>query len=229
MFKTEQLAENVTLYLGDCREVIPTLGPVNAVITDPPYGIEDIVGNYSRFQNDNTDHHILNDKDLSCMVQSFALIKKQFNNIWVAAFYSPRISREFFSVTMDMDYYGEIVWDKKILGLGNDIRYQHENIGVFKIGEPERVNQTSSVITYLRVGAEKSRHPHEKPTQVMHKLCSIFPGKVILDPYMGTGTTGAAAIQLNRGFIGIELDENYFDLSVKKVSAALKQPTPFWE
>lgn len=227
MFNSEQLADNVTIYCGDCREVIPSIEKIDAVISDPPYGIEELVGGYSRFPG--SDHNIANDKDLDCMEEMLKLVKQKFNNIWVAAFYSPRITREFFRVTAELDYFGELVWDKKILGLGNDIRYQHENIGVFKIGEPERVVPSSSVITFVRVGSERSVHPHEKPTQLMNKVCSIIPGKIIFDPFMGTGTTGAAAVQLNRGFVGIELDPKYFDLARKKISEALKQPMAFWE
>jgi DNA modification methylase len=55
------------------------------------------------------------------------------------------------------------------------------------------------------------------------------PGKIILDPFMGSGSTGVAAVQLKRGFIGVEFDQKYFDIARKRISEALKQPVAFWE
>lgn len=234
MFKTEQLADDVTLYCGDCREVIPTLIKVDAVISDPPYGIEDLVGGYGRTQLAKEglhDRNIANDKNLDCVSDALNLIMNNFDDIWLALFYSSRISPVFFKVTDALDYYGELIWDKKVLGMGEQIRYQHENIAVFKWGEPKQTfGSCSSMMTYLLLkGDNKSVHPHEKPMQIMHNICAVTPGRIILDPFMGTGTTGAAAVQLKRGFIGIELEPRYFDLARKKVGEAIKQPVAFWE
>jgi site-specific DNA-methyltransferase (adenine-specific) len=55
------------------------------------------------------------------------------------------------------------------------------------------------------------------------------PGKIVLDPFMGTGSTGAACVRLRRGFIGIEFDPKYFEFARKKIDATLKQPFNFWE
>jgi site-specific DNA-methyltransferase (adenine-specific) len=80
------------------------------------------------------------------------------------------------------------------------------------------------VLTYYRVGEV---HPHEKPIQVMHNLCRIISGETILDPFMGSGTTGVAAVQLKKNFIGIEIDPKYFDISCKRISEATKQEMLF--
>lgn len=256
MFKMEQLSEDVTLYLGDCREVIPTLSPFNtfgivrqgdpripasiAVISDPPYGTEDLVQKYSRSiaGMKTAERLIANDKNLDCVVETLNLIKSQFDNIWLALFYSCRISPVFFQATSMLDYYGEIIWDKKVMGMGDALRYQHENIGIFKLGKPEDFANTTSLFTYLVLKGDKKGgtadnksdvHPHEKPLQVMHNICRVVPGKIILDPFMGTGSTGAAAVQNGKGFIGVEYIPKYFDQALKKVSDALKQPVNFWE
>lgn len=235
MFKTEQLADNVTIYLGNCLEVIPTFGPntFDALVSDPPYGIEDIVGGYGRKQLAEVGHHdltIASDKSLDAMTEMLNLVKLFKQNMWLALFYSCRISPQFFQATSMLDYFGEVIWDKKAPGLGSQIRYQHENVGFFTLGNPEPLGTLPSVKTYMPLkGEEKSVHPHEKPLPVMHTICSVVPGKVILDPFMGTGSTGAAAVQLKRGFIGIELEQKYFDLARAKINNALRQPVAFWE
>lgn len=222
--KKEQLADNVTLYCGDCREILPTLGKVDCVVSDPPYGIEELIG--GKYWGGLT---IANDKNLDCVTQVFHLIKQKFNNVWIVAFYSCRISPTFFKSAAMFDYFGEKIWDKKNLGLGNAIRYQHENIAFFMLGKPEPLESGPSVLTYMRPNQKEVVHPHEKPVQVMHNICSVVPGKIILDPFMGTGSTGVAAVQLKRGFVGVELDPKYFDYARKRISDALKQPTAFWE
>jgi site-specific DNA-methyltransferase (adenine-specific) len=224
--KKEQLSADVLLYHGDSREIIPTLPRIDACITDPPYGIEDMVGAYGRGAKT-----IANDKSLDvCAAVLNALVKHQ-KTLWVAAFYSCRISPVFFEVTKKLDYFGEIVWDKKVFGMGTQIRYQHENIGFFKIGDPAKLDSCGSVLTY-HLDARNSKnkgdsHPHEKPVQVMHNLCRIVPGQTILDPFMGSGSTGVAAVQLKRKFIGIELDKKWFDVACKRIGDAMKQDRLF--
>jgi site-specific DNA-methyltransferase (adenine-specific) len=228
MFKTERLSDNITIHCGDCREVIPTLDKVDAVVCDPPFGIEELVGGYGRGK---VDSNIINDRNLDVMVDAFNAVEKKFNDIWIVAFYSCRITPVFFKACEKFKYFGEVIWDKRTLGLGNQIRYQHENAAFFKLGNPPDLKQIASVQTYLRPSYDKDRtvHPHEKPTHLMFVLCESVPGKIILDPFMGTGSTGAACARLRRGFVGIEFDPKYFDFARKKINAALAQPFNFWE
>jgi DNA modification methylase len=229
-WREEFIAEDVRLICADCREVIPTLLHVDAVVTDPPFGIQDIVHAYGR-AGLQRDRRIINDRNLNVMIDAFNLIKNQFNNIWIVSFYSSRISPVFFRATEMLDYFGEVMWNKVNIGLGSQIRYQHENVAFFKIGKPLELGQISSVQSYMKLfrSGDKSVHPHEKPINLLSNLCGATPGKIILDPFMGTGTTGAAAVQLRRGFIGIEYDEKYFDIACKKISDAWAQPINFWE
>jgi DNA modification methylase len=231
MFKTEHLSDNVILYQGDCVEIIPTLGKVDGVICDPPYGVEDLVVGYGRTDTRRLDRNILNDRNLDTMVSAFDLIRQKFNNIWLVSFYSPRISPQFYAATAKLDFSAEIIWDKKLWGLGTAVRYQHESAAFFKLGKPEELGQIASVQTYMmtRGKTRSGTHPHEKPFQVMFNICAAVPGKIILDPFLGTGSTGVAAVKLRRGFIGIEYDPKYFDLACRKISDALKQPYNFWE
>jgi site-specific DNA-methyltransferase (adenine-specific) len=80
--------------------------------------------------------------------------------------------------------------------------------------------------------AERSGlHPTEKPVSLMRELISLFSnfGETILDPFMGSGTTGVAAVKLGRKFIGIEIEPKYFDIACRRISDALKQPDMFQE
>jgi DNA modification methylase len=236
--RKEQLADNVTLYCGDCREVIAGMGfmPNTHVVSDPPYGIQDLVKIYGRTNHGGSRNlQIANDKNLDVVGEAFALLRSRLGDAWVAAFYSCRISPEFFQTFSKFEYFGEMIWDKKLPGLGLQIRYQHENVAWFKIGKPPQLNDCMSLFAYTALRRTEERtsdgmHPHEKPHQVMVNVLQAIPAKsVILDPFMGTGSTGAAAIELKHGFIGIELDPDYFYVACKKISAAINQPTAFWE
>jgi DNA modification methylase len=226
VFKTEQLSDDVVIFNADCREVIPTLDKVDAVVVDPPYGIEEITKHYGRGMI-----RIHNDKNLNCTIDAFDLIQKKFDNIWLAAFYSSRISPVFFEAMKSFKYFGEVIWNKRTIGLGTAIRYQHENVAFFTLGQPPELKSISSVQTFTRLSYDRKRtvHPHEKPDSLMYNLCDAIPGKIILDPFCGTGSTGVAAAQLRRGFVGIEYDPKFYDLARKKIGEALKQPFNFWE
>ena len=71
-------------------------------------------------------------------------------------------------------------------------------------------------------------YPFDVP-RVMDNIVRAIPSKLVLDPFMGTGSTGAAAVRAKRGFVGVELDPKHFEVALRKVAAAIKQPTSFWE
>jgi DNA modification methylase len=230
--QVEQLVDNVTLYCGDSRDIVPTLKGVDTVISDLPYGIEDLVGGYGR-----GGQTIANDKNLNVVGEVMMATRKVLTkNAWVAAFYSARISPIFFKMMEASgykDYFGEMIWDKRAPGMGGQIRYQHENIAFYKVGKPVDLMDCMSLTSFASLKGDAKHggndHPHEKPDQVMQNIVGVVPGKLILDPFAGTFSTGAAAVKLKRGFIGIEIDPKHFEIGLKKVSAALAQPSNFWE
>lgn len=84
----------------------------------------------------------------------------------------------------------------------------------------------------MREGAAENRsfcHPSQKPIEIMTWCVKSIPadGQTVLDPFMGSGTTGVACAKLGRKFIGIELDEKYFDIACKRIEEAYKQPDLF--
>ena len=123
-----------------------------------------------------------------------------------------------------MDWYGQIIWDKKAPGMGGALRYQHENIALF--GKELPFKKAFSVYSYFR---DASEHPHQKPIQVLMQLLTILDAELILDPFMGSGTTGVACVKKGKKFVGIELDAKHFDTACKRIETAYKQPDLFIE
>jgi hypothetical protein len=155
-----------TLYLGDCLEIMPSLPFVDAVITDPPYGTQNLAGGYGRRQlhdvGDGMGRVIENDEDLSAVQAAFPLILERVQSGWLAVFYASRKTPEFVQATSAGVWFGGVVWDKGMPGLGYHIRYQHEDIAVFRVGEPPRPERPLlSVVRAASTGGEA--HPHEKP------------------------------------------------------------------
>lgn len=220
-WKRREVIGDCTLYLGDCREVMPKVGRISAVITDPPYGTETIiVGGYNR--NNDT---IANDKDLSVVEEAFRVIGFQWVNLWILAFYSPRVENEFYKATSWMTRRATIIWDKKAPGLGGKgIRFQHESIAVFSCGIPEKYGSIFSVLSHYR---DAEKHPHQKPIELMKRLINATPGEVVLDPFMGSGTTGVACAKLGRKFVGIEFDEKHFSTACDRIRETYDAPDMF--
>jgi DNA modification methylase len=227
---------NAVLYLGDCRGVIPTLSGVGAVVTDPPYGIEDIVGSYGRDAKT-----IANDRNLDCCFEALDACAMHLRPVRIVAFYAPRITNEFFQRASSLGAYrGEIVWDKRVPGMGgNGLRYQHESVSVFDCGTViNPIGNCISIQSFLtteegrgltsgRQGRAITFHPHQKPIDLMGVLVGVANGDVVLDPFMGSGSTGVAALKTGRSFIGCEIDEGHFETALRRITEATKEGSLF--
>lgn len=226
--KKEVIIGDCRLLLGDCLEILPTLDEVDAVIMDPPYGTQGLGGGYGRRQlhseNGRDGRVIKNDFDLSVFESALKMLPVV--ECFALVFYAARRTKEFINALGDVEYIGEIIWDKKQMGLGYTIRYSHESIAVLKIGtNPRPLFPIDSLITYHQ---QEKLHPHQKPVELMKTLISWQDG-VVLDPFMGSGTTGVACAKMGRKFIGIELDEGYFDIACRRIEEAYKSPDMFIE
>ena len=209
-YKRKEVIGKATLYLGDCMEVIQGL-EYDSIVSDPPYGIDNGKG-YGR-----RGISIKNDLDTMAFLQMYKNIKQ---DCWSFLFCSARNKPNIIDIVRN-DYIGEIIWDKKAGGMGSPLRYQHENIFICKKGDVENFKTTFSVFTHYR---DASEHPHQKPIPLMKDIINLLPEKnTILDPFMGSGSTGVAAVQMGREFIGIELDEEYFEIACKRIEDAQRQ------
>jgi len=206
--------EWVTIYHGDCREILPQLDvKVDLVLTDPPYGINYRHGeSYTPKKSVGTRHHgevmIGDDKPFD---PSFLL---HFPNVilWGANNYASRLP----------DSRGWLVWDKKVLETREnhfsdcDMAWTNQNkpIRIFR-------HRWSGIYRDSQNG-ERSFHPTEKPVSLMAWCISFHPDcNLILDPFLGSGTTAYCAKKLNRKCIGIEIEEKYCEIAAKRCSQSV--------
>lgn len=193
---------NATLYLGDCMDVLPTLPKVDAVITDPPYGIG-IAANPVRQAHEKLDW----DSSVpdSCVINS-VVSAGELAIVWGGNYFALPPSQCFY------------VWDK--VQPQDFSLAMCEQAWTNKKGPAKLYRQ--SVLSY------RKEHPTQKPIELM-KWCIEQAGipQTILDPFMGSGTTGVAAVQMGRKFIGIEQEPKYFDIACKRIEDAQRMADMF--
>ena len=212
--RVEHLAEGVTLYLGDYREILPTLGKVDAVVTDPPYGINAARDRKSQ-KNGWRDYDAPGwDKERpSAQLISLVINSAYHAIVWGGNYFTDALppSSKWLS------------WDK---GQTDFSLADFELAWCSFDGAARRIEYPRSLA--LQDGKE---HPTQKPIEVMRWCLEKLPrGCVtILDPFMGAGTTGVAAVKLGYHFTGIELEPKYFDIACRRIQAALDAPDLFIE
>ena len=216
----------VTLYHGDCLEVLKTLdaGSVDAVVTDPPYFLPAQHYQTRKVQRRNfSDLGILEHffKDLFaelalalaptgtfylfCDGQSYPLF-------WYHAFGMCKSARP-------------VVWDKLTSINGYYWRHQHELILFGEMPESKPLpTGDGDIIRCRAVPVDDRTHPAEKPVELVARLLAKLPeGATVLDPFMGSGTTGVACVQTGRSFIGIEIDAGYYAIAERRIAEAQMQ------
>jgi site-specific DNA-methyltransferase (adenine-specific) len=207
-FRKETLAEGVELYLGDCLEVLPTLaGQFDAIVTDPPYGLG----------------------------------KKMQGGTWGA--------KDEFSGFLKWDLEAKQEWVDLILAAavptilwgGNYFNVPAARCWLFwnKINSVPTMADAEMAWTNFDkpakrfdapVGRVEFGHPTSKPLPLIEWCVRFLPSATcILDPFLGSGTSGVAAVKAGKRFIGIELDEIYFGTACRRIEAALREPDMFVE
>ena len=246
MERVEHLADGVALYLGDCLEVLPSLSGIDAMIADPPYSSGgqfrddrmapasmkychgDAPRTYrSDFPGDSRDQRAF----LAWSSLWFGYSFRAANPGAIACVFSDW--RQLPTMT-DAVQCGGWVWRNLITWWKPGIRMQrgrfslsaeyvvYASKGVPIAGETSPQN----VIALAPVGSQKKAHLAEKPIELLQVLTGVtLPGATVLDPFMGSGTTGVAAVNLGRRFVGIEVDPGYFDIACRRISRILKGVT----
>lgn len=195
---------DATLYHGDCREILPTLPKVGAVVTDPPYGIEGTWqgGNshgWGKFRWDAAPWDIRPD-----WFEHWLSRQDGQKIIWGGQYYSLQPSGSW------------LVWDKLV----REFSSGHCELAWTNLGKPIRAYSYS----HGQLVKEGKRHPTQKPLPLMEWCLGFLPdASSILDPFMGSGTTGVACANLGRKFIGIEISERYFQIACERIDAAYRQ------
>ena len=205
MSRVEQIGD-CTLHLGDCREILPTLGKVDAVVTDPPYGVSINARPGRRAKN--TDQ-IIGDgvaPDIQWLLQWPCII-------WGGQCFSKQLPTST----------GWLVWYKY-----HPDGSQHSQAELAWTNVVRTIRHYSEAYHGFMRAADGWHHPTQKPPRLMGWCIGFLPNaQTILDPFMGSGTTGVACVKLGRKFIGIEIDETYFDIACKRIEKAYAQPDLF--
>ena len=208
---------NATLYLASCEEVLPTLDKVDAVVTDPPYGIG-IDGQRGSDRKDGTQlrkhhEHLGWDKEVPDRpLFDLVLAAAPHAIIWGGNYFVEHLPPQ----------KAWLVWDKEQTGLTmSDGELAWTNLPqVLRIKKLHRTH----------LWQEQPEHPTQKPTRLMKWCLGLLPdAQTILDPFMGSGTTGVAAVQMGRHFIGIEREPKYFDIAARRIEDAQRQGDLFIE
>lgn len=214
-YKRKEVIGDATLYLGDCRDILPTLPKVDAVITDPPYGIGEAAGkNASRGR--------------------LAVAKDYGNDTWDnspvdADLLNAVVSHGKYAVVFGGNYYAMpatscwLVWDKE----NGDSDFADCELAWTNL--PKAVRRIRYMWNgMLRAnGEQRGDHPTQKPIGVMKWAISHAGGKTILDPFMGSGTTGVAAMEMGLQFLGIEREPKYFEAACRRIENAQRQQKLF--
>lgn len=199
---------NAELWLGDCRDILPTLPKVDAVITDPPYGInKDGQKETTGGHGGRKEYEFLGWDSVRPDAEVFRLIlaAAEKHVIWGGNYFAdllPATGKWF-------------VWDKgqRIDQSDGELAWTHDS-GALRICTMNRVELMTD-------GAE---HPTQKPVRLMEWCIDQIKAKgAVLDPFMGSGSTGVACMRLQLPFIGIEREPKYFDIACRRIEDAQRQ------
>jgi DNA modification methylase len=226
----KEVIGNATLYLGDCLEVLPTLPKVDAIITDPPYssgGYQESGGATGSIGS--TIVHTIAADNLSTRgyLRLITRVARATHAREIYIFCDWRM----WTYTMDAIEDGffrirsMIVWNKGHPGMGVGWRGQHELIAYGLRGPAKFGPGKGNVLNISR--SNNADHPTQKPVALMAELMKGTDAEMIVDPFMGSGTTGVACIDLGRKFTGIEIEPKYFDSACERIENAQRQTRMF--
>jgi site-specific DNA-methyltransferase (adenine-specific)/modification methylase len=213
----KQVIGNATLYLGDCAEILPNLGQFDAVVTDPPYGIGESKGrNKSRgklaiakdYGNDDWDSQPI-DKTAVDLMRNISK--------WQIIF-----GGNYFELPPTKCW---LVWDKE----NGESDFADAELAWTNLNKAVRLKRYMWN-GMLRANKEpRGDHPTQKPVGIMEWVISHLPAETqtIIDPYMGSGTTGVACAKMGKTFVGIEREQKYFDIACKRIEQAYAQGDMF--
>jgi site-specific DNA-methyltransferase (adenine-specific) len=233
---------SVRLILGDCVEVMRELPDesVDMILADPPYGHNNHDGDLNSRLNDHREldsKPIANDDPegfravMDAMLSEAARVLRKDCCCCCCCCCGgggPRPTFAWVADRMDragLSFFHSVIWDKRNPGLGWRYRRQHEMVMVAhrqggKLAWADD-NVTARNI-YSEMPPRDRSHPNEKPVSMMRHFIQLHtkPGQVVLDPFMGSGTTGVACVELGREFIGIELDAEHFATAERRIAEA---------
>ena len=196
----------ITIYHGDCREILPSLEPAGLVVMDPPYGIAYASNHGASWSGS----EIANDSDTA------------LRDWIVSSVQAPMIIFGTWKCSRPANTKQVLIWDKgPAFGMG-DLSFPWKNSfeEIYILGEGFRGARDPGVIRgHVMVSWESKgrQHPNQKPVSLIRYLLSKAPAGVVVDPCMGSGTTLRAAKDIGRRAIGIEIDEHYCEVAATRM------------
>ena len=231
--KIEALSDSVTLYLGDCRELIPTIGKVDVLVTDPPYGVG--LGTHLASKDRRIDRVLVKDgyanyddtpeNYTAVVVPAICRALQITKDGRGLVFGVPPAIWQLPPPTAMGGVYLPAACGRNTWGFSSFVHaLLYGRAPNLHLGAKHTAIKSTEM-------AEKNGHPCPKPMSWMKWAISLvsLPGETVFDPFMGSGTTGAAAIQLGRRFVGVEIDPKYFDIARRQISDAMRQGDMFTE
>jgi site-specific DNA-methyltransferase (adenine-specific) len=209
------------LMQGDCVDLVKNIetNSVDMVLIDPPYSTP-TVASFGRKVNKRL-------SDLAIQEHYFSAIKTELERIMkpdapLMIFCDDIYYAVLVGLFYDWKQINLLVWDKKRIGMGKPFRKRHENIFYANRGTPTVNGTMSHIPTVLEYPLKKEHHGAEKPADLCQQLIEELTPKdgLVADLFMGSGTTGVAAVRAKRRFVGIELDPGYFETAQGRILAA---------
>lgn len=251
-YRRKEVIGDCTLYLGDCMEIMPTLGNVDAVVTDPPYGTtqcswDEVIpfsqmwGAISAVAGTGCPIVLFGSEPFSSLLRTSNLGKFKYDWIWdkpkgtgfLNAKKQPMRGHETISVFCDgsTPYHPQMTsgHTRKVSFRGKHLQTDvyGEMAGDYRYDSTERYPR--SIITFSSDTQNSSLHPTQKPVALIEYLILTYTkvGGTVLDFTMGSGTAGVACAKTGRSFTGIEIDPDYFDIACERIRKAYAQPDMF--
>ena len=244
MSRVETIADGVTVYLGDGINIVRDLpdASIDVVLTDPPYSSgtrrEGAKGIRKAMLRETEDEEWFPNDCLTTdgfwwLMHANAVQWKRLCRIGahILAFIDWRMWPHMTGAieSADLRRFGMLVWDKTYFGMGHYFRNQHELIMHFTHGRGRTSarHDVANVLAFPPI--RNGEHFTEKPVALCRQLLTVVsqPGDRVFDPFMGSGTTGVAAVKLGLNFTGIEIEPRYFDIACRRIGEALRQPDLF--
>ena len=221
-WRRKEIIGDATLYLGDCVNVLPKLDMVDAVITDPPYGQQTHEGARTGAGADILlTFPAIDLKVLTAILRECLRLSRR----WIVLTCEWRHAAHFEEQGLPLIRCG--VWIKPNGApqfTGDRPATGWEAVAILHPPGKMRWNGGGHPAVW-RINKENSEHPTGKPVRLVETWLGQFtdPDETILDPFMGSGTTGVACMNLGRKFIGIEIEEKYFDIACRRIALAANQ------